>query len=253
MKLVTWNVNGIRASMDKGLRRYVEDEQPELVCLQETKAHPDQVNTAWADDLGYHAIWNPAIKKGYSGTLVWSKIKPVRHKIGLGVPDHDNEGRVITTTFDDFTLVNVYTPNSQSELRRLAYRGQWDEAFLDFVRRRNRRHPVIFCGDLNCAHKEIDLANPKTNRKNPGFTDQERSAVDQMIDGGFVDSFRYFNDQPNQYSWWSYRSGARARNIGWRLDYFMVAKNLMQHVVSVTIRSDITGSDHCPVELVLSL
>lgn len=252
MKLVTWNVNGIRASTDKGLRQYVETERPDVVCLQEIKAHQDQVNTSWADELGYHAVWNSATKKGYSGTLTWSKSKPIRHKLGLGIADHDNEGRVITTTYDDFTLVNVYTPNSQSGLKRLSYRGEWDDAFLEFVRRRNRRHPVIFCGDLNCAHQEIDLANPKTNRNNPGFTDQERQAIDRIIDNGFVDSFRDFNDQPNQYSWWSYRAGARARNVGWRLDYFMVAKRLMDRVESVSIRSDILGSDHCPVELILS-
>ena len=205
MKLTTWNVNGIRAASGKGLRDYVETEQPDVVCLQEIKAHPDQVNTAWADELGYHAVWNPAVKKGYSGTLVWSKMKPVRHKLGLGIPDHDNEGRVITTTFDDFTLVNVYTPNSQNELKRLPYRGQWDEAFLDFVRRRNRRHPVIFCGDLNVAHQEIDLANPKSNRQNAGFTDQEREAMDRMIDARFVDSFRHFDDSRT-----SIRGGATA-------------------------------------------
>ena len=248
-KLVTWNVNGIRTATDKGLRDYVTSEHPDVVCLQEVKAHPDQVNTAWAEELGYHSVWNPAVKKGYSGTLTWSLAKPVRHKLGLGIADHDAEGRVVTTTFDDFTLVNVYTPNSQNEQRRLAYRQIWDEAFLDFVRRRNRRHPVIFCGDLNCAHKEIDLANPKTNRKTPGFTDEERGAMDRIVDGGFVDSFREFDDSPGRYSWWSYRSGARARNVGWRLDYFMVARRLMKRVRSVRIRDDIMGSDHCPVEL----
>ena len=253
MKLATWNVNGIRAATDKGLRQYVQTELPDIICLQETKAHPDQVNTAWADDLGYHAIWNAAARKGYSGTLVWSRIQPVRHRLGLGIADHDNEGRVITTTFDDFTLINVYTPNSQNELKRLPYRAQWDEAFADFVRRRNRRHPVIICGDLNVAHKEIDLANPKTNRKTPGFTDQERQAMDRLIDGGMIDTFRQFNDRPGQYSWWSYRSGARARNVGWRLDYFLTARRLMPAVRSVQIRPDIHGSDHCPVEMVIEV
>lgn len=235
--------------MDKGLRQYVESETPDIVCLQETKAQPEQVDTQWAAELGYTQLWNWAMKKGYSGTSIWSKL-PVKKSVnGLGITDHDNEGRMITATFDDFHLVNVYTPNSQRDLARLDYRQEWDAAFLDYVRRLNRRKPVIFCGDLNCSHHEIDLANPKANRKNAGFTEQERGALDAMESAGFVDSFRQFETGPDHYSWWTYRSGARERNIGWRLDYFWVAKRFMSQVTGARIRPEIKGSDHCPVEL----
>ena len=178
MKLVSWNVNGIRASMDKGFRDLVTSETPDILCLQETKAHPDQVNLKWVEEFGYHQSWNCAVKKGYSGTTVWSKMKPKKVALGFGVEEHDQEGRVITATFDDFHLVNVYTVNSQRGLKRLDYRKAWDEAFLDHVKKLNRRKPVIFCGDLNCAHKEIDLANPKSNKKNAGFTPEERAGLD---------------------------------------------------------------------------
>ena len=237
--------------MDKGFRAYVESEQPDIVCLQETKAQPEQVDTQWAFDLGYEQVWNCADKKGYSGTTVWSKLPIKKETAGIGIGEHDNEGRVITATFDDFHLVNVYTPNSQRGLKRLDYRQQWDEDFLAYVKKLNRRKPVIFCGDLNCAHKEIDLANPKANRKNAGFTEEERAGVDRIIDAGFVDSFRLQCDQPDRYSWWSYRSGARQRNIGWRLDYFFVSKKLADQIVGADIRSEVLGSDHCPVELTL--
>ncbi|MEM6472730.1 MAG: exodeoxyribonuclease III [Planctomycetota bacterium] len=251
MKLISWNVNGVRAAMDKGLRALVETEQPEVICLQETKATPEQVDLGWAEDLGYQHDWNCAEKKGYSGVSIWSRSKPKKVRLGIGVEDHDREGRVITATFDGFHLVNVYTPNSQRGLKRLSYRMEWDNDFLAFVVRLNRRKPVIFCGDLNCSHKEIDLANPKQNRKNAGFTDEERSNVDAIESAGFIDAFRSFNKSPGQYSWWTYRSDARKRNIGWRLDYFWVAKRFMKHVQSATIRQDIFGSDHCPVELVI--
>ncbi len=254
MKLVSWNVNGIRAAMDKGLRGFVEAEQPDVLCLQETKAHPDQVDLSWADELGYNRLWNCATKKGYSGTSLWSKMPPRSHQLGLGLGEHDQEGRVITASFDDFHLVNVYTPNSQRGLTRLAYRQLWDAAFLDFVKKLNRRKPVIFCGDVNCAHKEIDLANPKANRKNAGFTDEERAGLDAVAAAGFVDSFRAFDEGPDNYSWWTYRNNARERNIGWRLDYFWVADKFWKHggVQNARIRPDIFGSDHCPVELTLA-
>lgn len=254
MRLVSWNVNGIRAAMDKGFRDFVETEQPDVLCLQETKATPDQVDLTWADSLGYHRTWNCATKKGYSGTSIWSKVKPSRDSLGIGVGEHDQEGRVIAATFDDFYLVTVYTPNSQRGLTRLDYRQQWDAAFLAYVKKLNRRKPVIFCGDVNCAHKEIDLANPKSNRKNAGFTDQERAGLDAVVAAGFVDSFRAFDDSPDNYSWWTYRSNARERNIGWRLDYFWVADKFWQQggVQNARIRADIFGSDHCPVELTLA-
>ena len=252
MKLVSWNVNGIRASMEKGFRDFVTNEMPEILCLQETKAQPEQVVVGWAKELGYHHHWNCAVKKGYSGTTIWSLTKPKKIKLGIGLEDHDQEGRVVTATFDDFHLVNVYTPNSQRGLKRLEYRQQWDAAFLAYVKKLNRRKPVIFCGDLNCAHKEIDLANPKSNKKNAGFTPEERGGLDLMVESGFVDSFRHFDEGPENYSWWTYRLNARERNIGWRLDYFWVAEQLIDRVTSATIRADIFGSDHCPVEIDLN-
>jgi exodeoxyribonuclease-3 len=249
MKLVSWNVNGIRASMDKGFRDFVTDQRPEFLCLQETKAQPEQVDTAWADELGYHQSWNCATKKGYSGTTIWSLQKPNKTTLGLGLDEHDQEGRIVTATFDDFHLVNVYTPNSQRGLKRLDYRIQWDAAFLDYVKKLNRRKPVIFCGDLNCAHQEIDLANPKSNKKNAGFTLEERAGLDRMAESGFVDSFRQFDEGPENYSWWSYRSNARQRNIGWRLDYFWVSEKIADRLTAACIRPEILGSDHCPVEI----
>lgn len=251
MKLVSWNVNGIRAAMGKGFRDYVESEQPDILCLQETKAEPQQVDTTWAEELGYHMQWNCAEKKGYSGTSIWSKSKPKKCVAGIGIDQHDNEGRVLTATFDDFHLVNVYTPNSQRGLKRLEYRQQWDADFLAYVSKLNRRKPVIFCGDVNCAHTEIDLANPKSNRKNAGFSDEERAGLDQVAEAGFVDSFRHFDPSPENYSWWTYRSNARERNIGWRLDYFWVAEKFIDQIAAAGIRQDIHGSDHCPVEITI--
>lgn len=252
MKLVSWNVNGIRASMGKGFRDFVSSELPDVLCLQETKAEPQQVDLDWADELDYHRVWNCAQKKGYSGTSIWSRQPIAKHTLGIGVDDHDKEGRVITVTFDDFHLVNVYTPNAQRGLARLEYRQQWDVDFLNHVKKLNRRKPVIFCGDLNCAHHEIDLANPKANQKNAGFSPQERAGMDEIAEAGFLDSFRQFDDGPDNYSWWTYRMNARERNIGWRLDYFWVAKRFWPRVESACIRSDIFGSDHCPVELTIS-
>ena len=253
VRLVTWNVNGIRASMAKGFRDYIESETPDVICLQEVKAEREQVDLQWADELGYHQIWNSANKKGYSGTSIWSLVKPEKQRLGIEIEEHDQEGRVITATFADFHLVTVYTPNSKRGLARLDYRTRWDTDFLDFVSRLNRRKPVIFCGDLNCAHHEIDLANPKANQKNAGFTPTEREGLDRMREAGFVDAFRHQCDLPDQYTWWTYRSNARERNIGWRLDYFWVAKRLVPQVHQSIIRSDIHGSDHCPVELHLKM
>lgn len=239
--------------MDKGFKDFVSCERPEIVCLQETKAQPEQVDTAWAEELGYHQAWNCAVKKGYSGTTIWSLTKPKKLALGLGQSEHDQEGRVVTATFDDFHLVNVYTPNSQRALKRLDYRIEWDAAFLNYVKKLNRRKPVIFCGDLNCAHQEIDLANPKSNKKNAGFTLEERAGLDRMAEAGFVDSFRQFDDGPENYSWWTYRSNARERNIGWRLDYFWVSEKIVDQLAAASIRADIFGSDHCPVEIELEV
>ena len=251
MKMISWNVNGIRAACRKGFREFIEAENPDILCLQETKAEPEQVDLGWVDEMGYHHTWNCAEKKGYSGTTIWSKQKPKSVELGMNAAEHDKEGRIVTASFDDFHVVTVYTPNSKRGLTRLDYRQEWDLAFLDFVKKRNRKKPVIFCGDLNVAHKEIDLANPKANRRNAGFTDEERGAIDRMIDSGFIDSFREFDERPEQYSWWTVRSNARERNIGWRLDYFFVAKKFWSSVKHAGIRQEITGSDHCPVELTL--
>tara|TARA_R110002049_G_scaffold50370_3_gene143080 strand:+ start:121355 stop:122149 length:795 start_codon:yes stop_codon:yes gene_type:complete len=251
MKLISWNVNGIRASLRNGFRDFVESDQPDILCLQETKAEPDQVDTDWADDLGYHRVWNCAQKRGYSGTSIWSKIAPKRCVLGIGIEEHDGEGRVITATFDDFHLVNVYTPNAQRGLARIDYRMKWDVAFLAYLQKLNRRKPVIFCGDLNCAHQEIDLANPKANRRNAGFSDQERAGLENVISAGFVDAFRKFEPGPDHYTWWTYRNDARKRNIGWRIDYFFVANKFLSRVSGASIRNEIFGSDHCPVELTL--
>ncbi|MFK8114680.1 MAG: exodeoxyribonuclease III [Rubripirellula sp.] len=252
MRLVSWNVNGIRASMDKGFKDFVQSSLPDVLCLQETKATPEQVNLDWADELGYHRVWNCAEKKGYSGTSIWTLNQTPKHKLGMQVADHDKEGRIITADLDDFQIVTVYTPNSQRGLKRLDYRQEWDRDFLKFLKKLDRRKPVIFCGDLNCAHTEIDLANPKSNKKNAGFTEQEREGLSRIFDDGFVDSFRELNPDPGHYSWWTYRSDARARNIGWRLDYFCVSQKIWSTVSEAKILSDIFGSDHCPVELTLS-
>lgn len=252
MKLASWNVNGIRAAMEKGLQNFVVTDQPDILCLQETKARPEQVDLQWANELGYHQYWNCADKKGYSGTCIWTQREPLKQMLGMGVGEHDGEGRVITLTYDDFYLVTVYTPNSQRGLTRLDYRKKWDWEFLAYIKKLDRKKPVIFCGDLNCAHKEIDLANPKANRRNAGFTDEERAGLDRISAAGFLDSFRVFNDQPGNYSWWTYRSNAREKNIGWRLDYFWVSKKLEERIQGARIRPEILGSDHCPVELCLS-
>ncbi|MEM7015194.1 MAG: exodeoxyribonuclease III [Verrucomicrobiota bacterium] len=251
MQLVSWNVNGIRAAMDKGFREYLEKQQPDVLCLQETKAQPEQVDLGWAEDLGYTHFWNCAEKKGYSGTAIFAKVDVAGHTLDMGVDDHDKEGRVITADMGDFQLVTVYTPNSQRGLTRLDYRMDWDKTFLAFLKKLEKKKPVIFCGDLNCAHEEIDLANPKSNRKNAGFTDEERAGLDKVVEAGFIDSFRQFDEGPGNYSWWTYRSNARERNIGWRLDYFFVSPKFWDSVKNATILKDVFGSDHCPVALEL--
>ena len=252
MKLHSWNVNGFRAALKKGFDEYFESFQPDILLLQETKAQPEQVPDPPCLD-GWTGHWNSAEKKGYSGVLTYTRDEPLSISRGLGIEEHDNEGRVLTLEFPDFYVVNVYTPNSQNELRRLDYRMRWDADFLAHIRKLEKKKPVIFAGDLNVAHTEIDIARPKANRKSAGFTDEERGGFDNFVSAGFVDSFRHFHpDEPDHYSWWSFRAGARSRNIGWRLDYFCVSDKLMDRVDSASIHSEITGSDHCPVELVLS-
>ena len=245
IKLISWNVNGIRAVLKKNFWEFFEKELPDILCLQETKAMPDQVDI---DLPGYHEFWNSAEKKGYSGTAIFTRIPPLNCTYGLGHSEHDREGRVVTLEFPQVFLVNVYTPNSQDDLRRLPYRtSEWDVAFLAYVKTLEQRKPVIFCGDLNVAHKEIDLANPKTNTKSAGFTPEERKSFDRIIEAGFVDTFRHFNQEPDQYTWWSYRSAARERNKGWRIDYFCVSKSLLPMLKSASILPEVHGSDHCPV------
>ena len=251
LKLISWNVNGIRAALKKGFMDYFEAEQPDLMCIQETKAQPEQVDLPLPE--GYTPYWNSAVRKGYSGTLIICRLEPEAVQLGFGIEEHDQEGRLITLTFPDFHLVNVYTPNSKAELLRLDYREQeWDVAFYQHLKKLEETRPVIFCGDLNVAHKEIDLANPKTNRRNPGFTDEERAGFDRFVEGDFLDTFREFNQEPKHYSWWSYRAAARQRNIGWRIDYFCISKCLRPRLTSAFIHPDIMGSDHCPVGMTLS-
>jgi exodeoxyribonuclease-3 len=248
MKLVSWNVNGIRAVQKKGFNEYVAKENPDVLCLQEVKATKEQGGDIMK---GYHAFWNSAQKKGYSGTAIFSKKEPINVTYGIGLEEHDTEGRVITAEFDDYHVLTVYTPNAQRGLTRLDYRLKWDEVFRDFVKNLEKKKPVIFCGDLNVAHNEIDIAHPTSNRNNPGFTDAERNSFSKLLDTGFVDSFRHFNKDPHQYSWWSYMFNARAKNIGWRIDYFCASEKIKHALKSAFIRQDIHGSDHCPVGLVL--
>jgi len=249
MKFVSWNVNGIRAAMDKGLREYLHKSDADIVCLQEVKAERHQAGIEWFE--GYEVLWNPAVKKGYSGTAVFSRLPFKKFSLGMDIPEHDNEGRVISIEFPDFHLVNVYTPNSQDELRRLPYRLRWDEAFRTHLKKLEKTKPVLTTGDFNVAHKEIDIARPNSNRRNAGFTDEERESFTKLLDSGFVDTFRHFTPDPHHYSWWSYRGGARANNVGWRIDYWLVSDALKSQLKSSVIRPDVLGSDHCPVEMVL--
>ena len=252
MLLISWNVNGIRAVIKKNFAEFVSEYQPDILCLQETKARAEQVDLP-LELAGYRSYWNSAEKPGYSGTAIFSKHEPLKISYGIGVEQHDSEGRVITAEFPDFHLVTVYTPNSQNELRRLPYRQQWDADFLQYCKDLELSKPVIFCGDLNVAHQEIDLARPKQNRNSAGFSDEERANFDKIAAEGFVDTFRHFYpDQTDAYSWWSYRAGARGKNIGWRLDYFCVSNSLVERVKAAEILSDVLGSDHCPVTLEIS-
>jgi len=251
MKLISWNVNGIRAALQKGFDDFVREHEPDVLLLQEVKATPDQVDGAFEND-GWRVHWNAAEKKGYSGVAILSRTPPLSERAGMGMEEHDGEGRVLTVEFEDFYVVNVYTPNAQNELKRLPYRLKWNEAFLDFVKGLEREKPVIFAGDLNVAHREIDIARPKQNRRSAGFSDEERAGFDDLVEAGFVDTFRHFHpDEPDHYTWWSYRGGARSRNVGWRIDYFCVSSSLLDRVESASILSEVMGSDHCPIELVV--
>ena len=249
MKLISWNVNGLRACVGKGFIEFVETQQPDILCLQETKLQAGQIDLPME---GYHAYWNYAEKKGYSGTALFTKTEPLAVTYGIGIPEHDKEGRVITAEFADFYMITVYTPNSQNELTRLSYRMTWEDAFLSYLKELEQKKPVIFCGDLNVAHREIDLKNPKSNHKNAGFTDEERGKFARLLENGFVDTFRYFYpEQEDIYSWWSYRFHAREKNAGWRIDYFLVSGCLKERLDDAVIYTDVFGSDHCPVGLFL--
>lgn len=249
MKLISWNVNGLRACMNKGFQDFLVASGADIFCVQETKMQKGQ---AEFDFPGFEEYWNSAEKKGYSGTAVFTKIKPLSVSYDIGIAEHDQEGRVITAEFEDFYLVNVYTPNSQRELARLDYRMQWEDAFRAYVKRLDEKKPTIICGDLNVAHKEIDLKNFKTNHKNAGFTDEERAKMTELLEAGFTDSFRHlYPDKEGIYTWWSYMFKAREKNAGWRIDYFVVSNRLADRISDSLIYTDIMGSDHCPVGLIL--
>ena len=246
MKIISWNVNGIRAILNKNFHVAIQKENPDILCLQETKAHPDQVDKLLTE-FPYH-YWNSAQKPGYAGTAIFSKIKPLSVKNDMGVKDHDQEGRIIAAEFDLFYLITVYVPNSGEELKRLSYRGQWDKDFLDYCKRLEKKKPIIACGDFNVAHTEIDLARPKANyNKTAGYTQQEIDGFQQFINAGFIDSFRQFHQEPGHYSYWSYRFNARQKNVGWRIDYFLISPSLKARLKDAFIRSSVMGSDHCPV------
>lgn len=251
MKLISWNVNGIRACVGKNFMEFFQEVDADIFCIQESKMQEGQLELELE---GYHQYWNYAVKKGYSGTGIFTKQEPLNVMYGLGVEEHDQEGRVITLEFEKFYMITVYTPNSQNELKRLSYRMTWEEAFLAHLKKFEQTKPVIFCGDLNVAHKEIDLKNPKANRKNAGFSDEERGKFTELLNSGFIDTFRYFYPDMEQiYSWWSYRFKAREKNAGWRIDYFCVSKVLEEKLQDAKIHTDILGSDHCPVELEIEI
>ena len=249
MKLISWNVNGLRACVQKGFLDFFQEADADIFCIQESKLQEGQISL---DLPGYYQYWNYAQKKGYSGTAIFTKQEPLTVTYGIGIPEHDTEGRVITLEFPEFYMVTCYTPNSQNELARLPYRMQWEDAFRGYLLSLDAKKPVILCGDLNVAHQEIDLKNPKTNRQNAGFTDEERGKMTELLESGFTDTFRHFYpDQENIYSWWSYRFKAREKNAGWRIDYFITSKRLDDKLTDAKIHTDIFGSDHCPVELTL--
>ena len=248
-KMISWNVNGLRAIYKKGFVDIFNEINADIFCIQETKLQEGQIDLSFP---GYEMYWNYAEKKGYSGTAIFTKIKPILVTKGIGIEEHDKEGRVITLEFEDYYLVTVYTPNSQTELKRLDYRMKWEKDFKAYIKELEKKKPVVICGDLNVAHKEIDLKNPKTNRKNAGFTDEERKKFTELLNDGFIDTFRYFYpNEEGKYSWWSYRFSAREKNAGWRIDYFLVSEALKDKLKSANILSDIMGSDHCPVELII--
>jgi exodeoxyribonuclease-3 len=251
MKLISWNVNGLRAAMTKGFMDAFNELDADMFCLQETKLQPEQIEMVLP---GYEQYWNSAVKKGYSGTAIFTRVKPLSVVNGIGIEEHDQEGRVITAEYDNFYLVTCYTPNSQRELARLDYRMTWEDAFRSYLLELDKKKPVILCGDLNVAHNEIDLKNPKTNRKNAGFSDEEREKMTELLGAGFTDTFRFlYPDAVDAYSWWSYMGKARDRNVGWRIDYFVTSQRLNDAIVEAKIHSQILGSDHCPVELEINL
>ena len=248
-KMISWNVNGLRACVGKGFLDVFKELDADIFCIQESKLQAGQIDL---DIPGYYQYWSYADKKGYSGTALFTKEEPLSVVYGLGIDVHDHEGRVITAEYEDYYVVTCYTPNSQNELARLPYRMEWEDAFLSYLKKLEEKKPVIFCGDLNVAHEEIDLKNPKTNRKNAGFTDEERGKFSELLSSGFIDTYRHFYpDTEGAYSWWSYRFKAREKNAGWRIDYFCVSESLRDRLVSASIHSEIMGSDHCPVELVI--
>ena len=249
MKLISWNVNGIRACVGKNFMEFFNEVDADIFCLQETKLQENQIDLQLE---GYYQYWNYAKKKGYSGTAIFTKKEPLNVIYGMGIEEHDQEGRLITLEFEDFYMVTVYTPKSQSELKRLNYRMKWEDDFKKYLKELDKKKPVIVCGDLNVAHKEIDLKNPKTNRKNAGFTDEERNKFTELLNAGFIDTFRYFYPtEENIYSWWSYRFKAREKNAGWRIDYFCVSEKMKDRLESAKIHTEVLGSDHCPVELII--
>lgn len=251
MKLISWNVNGLRAVLRKNFLDYLADENPDILCVQETKAGPNDVEQLWP--AGYTTYWNTAQKKGYSGTAIFTRTRPLAVTCGINCAEHDCEGRVLTAEYADFFLVNAYVPNSQRELTRLAYRGRWDCDLLAYLKNLERTKPVIFCGDLNVAHTELDLANPAANVRNHGFTPEERAGFSALLQAGFIDTFREFEKGGGHYSWWSPMPGVRKRNIGWRIDYFLISAALRPRLKSAFIRKDVMGSDHCPVGIEIEL
>ena len=246
MKLISWNVNGLRACVQKGFLDFFKETDADVFCIQESKLQDGQINL---ELNGYHQYWNYAEKKGYSGTAIFTKKEPISVTYGLGIEEHDHEGRVITLEFESFYLITVYTPNSKSELERLDYRMKWEDDFLSYIKKLEENKPVIFCGDLNVAHNEIDIRNPSTNHFSAGFTDEERNKFTHLLNSGFIDSFRYKYPEKIEYSWWSYRFKAREKNIGWRLDYFVTSESLKDRIIDSKIHTTILGSDHCPIEL----
>lgn len=251
MKLISWNVNGLRAVIKKGFEDFFYYIDADIFCIQETKMQEGQIENF--ELKGYKEYWNSAIKKGYSGTAIFTKIEPINVAYGIGIEEHDKEGRVITLEFEKFYLVNIYVPNSKRELERLEYRMIWEDEIRKYLTKLNKKKPVIMCGDLNVAHEEIDLKNPKTNRRNAGFTDEERGKMTELLKAKFTDSFRYMYPEKVQYSWWSYMGNAREKNIGWRIDYFIVSNDIKEKIKDAKIYTEIYGSDHCPVELEIQL